>query len=225
MLHATDTGLVAPHSSRPAPAVAADAEALLGAALAAGNLDVAAELLWTWPMLGLPLSPGARYALGELGRAEGTHGFLPGPEHDTGVAAALAPAERSTYVVQTSYHTAVVAGILAAALLRRGAPGIRPRQRDTDRPRRGPPPAPAARRRPVGRPPEERRAVRTRGLHPARARCRAAHRCRAPRPRPRARGRRVGGRARLGHLPSVRQGAALLTRVARAAAQPLTVAC
>ena len=63
-------------------------------------------------------SPGARYALAELDRAEATHGFLPGPEHDPAVAAALAPADRSTYVIQTSYHTAVAGAVLAAALLR-----------------------------------------------------------------------------------------------------------
>ena len=132
VLHATDCGLLAPRTDRPASSVADDAEALLGAALACGNLDVAAELLWTWPMLGLPLSPGARYALAELDRAEATHGFLPGPEHDPAVAAAsLSPADRSTYVIQTSYHTAVAGAVLAAALLRaadadRAPAGARP---------------------------------------------------------------------------------------------------
>ena len=118
VLHATDCGLLRPRSNRPAGSVADDAESLLGAALASSNLDVAAELLWTWPMLELPLSAGAQYALAEIDRAEAVHGFLPGPEHDPSVATSLAPADRSTYVIQTSYHTAVVGGVLAAALLR-----------------------------------------------------------------------------------------------------------
>ena len=225
VLHATDTGLAAPHSSRPAPAVAADAEALLGAALAAGNLDVAAELLWVWPMLGLPLSPGARYALGEVGRAEDTHGFLPGPEHETGVAAALAPGERSTYVVQTSYHTAVVAGILAAALLRRGAPA-------SDR-ASGTPTDPTADPLPLLRLADGPWADRLRDAAPSvRAACTplvlgAELRTAAGHRDPARVHEVVAWAAEHGwsHLPSVQQGAALLTRVARAAAQPLTVAC
>ena len=68
VLHATDTGLATPLLGRDGAAVVADAEALVGAALAAGRLDLAAALLWTWPMLGLPLSAGARYAVEELVR-------------------------------------------------------------------------------------------------------------------------------------------------------------
>lgn len=118
VLHASDCGLAAVRTTRPAAAVADDAEALLGAALAVGHLDLAAELLWTWPMLGIALSTGARHALGELDRAEARYGFLPGPLHDPAVAAGLAPAERSAYVIRTSHHTAVAGGVLAAALLR-----------------------------------------------------------------------------------------------------------
>lgn len=122
VLHASDCGLAPVRTARPAVAVADDAEALLGSALAVGDLDVATELLWTWPMLGVPLGAGARHALGELDRAEATHGFLPGPEHDPAVAAGLAPADRSTYVIRTSHHTAVAGAVLAAALLRTDPP-------------------------------------------------------------------------------------------------------
>ena len=225
VLHATDTGLAAPHASRPAPAVAADAEALLGAALAAGNLDVAAELLWTWPMLGLPLSPGARYALGELGHAEDTHGFLPGPEHDPVAAAARTPAERSTYVVQTSYHTAVAGGILAAALLRHGGPApVRAAAAPTG-PTADPLPlvrladGPWADRLRDAAPPV--RAACTPLVLGAELRTAAGHRD------PARVHDVVAWAAEHGwaHLPSVQQGAALLTRVARAAAEPVDVAC
>ena len=225
VLHATDTGLATPHTTRPGNAVAADAEALLGAALAADNLDVAAELLWTWPMLGQPLTPGARYALGEVGRAEEAHGFLPGPEHDPDVAAALAPGERSTYVVQTSYHTAVVGGILAAALLRRGVTGP---GRDA-----GASAVPTANPLSLVRLADGPWVDRLRDAAPAvRASCAplvvgAELRTAAGHRDPARVHHVVAWAAEHGwaHLPSVQQGAALLTRVARAAAEPVDVAC
>jgi len=232
VLHATDCGLLLPRSLRPATSVADDAEALLGAALASRNLDVAAELLWTWPMLDLPLSPGARYALAELDRAEATHGFLPGPEHDPAVAAGLRPADRSTYVIQTSYHTGVAGAILAAALLRgvdrdgHAPSGGRPAstRRTAPTPDADPLPllrhadgpwADALRARPLGD-----RVGCTELLIGAELRTAAAR-------RDPARVRHVVAWAAdhgWAHLPSVRQGASLLSRVARVAAQPVTLA-
>lgn len=232
VLHASDCGLVCPRTVRPAGSVAQDAQALLGAALACDNLDVAAELLWTWPMLDLPLSPGARYALAELDRAEATHGFLPGPEYDPAVAAALSPSDRSTYVIQTSYHTAVAGALLAAALLRSththgGAPSAsRPASGRRTAPTPDADPLPllrhadgpwvvALRCRPLGD-----RIACTELLVGAELRTAAA--------------RRDPARVHLvvawaaehgwAHLPSVRQAAALLSRVARVAAEPVTLA-
>ena len=231
VLHATDCGLLAPRSLRPASSVADDAEALLGAALSCGNLDVAAELLWTWPMLDLPPSPGARYALAELDRAEAGHGFLPGPEHSAAVAAALSPADRSTYVIQTSYHTAVAGAVLAAALLR-----------TADGDGRAPAGPPASARRPVPTPdadpltllghadgpwadalrdlPLAERVGCTELLVGAELRASAAR-------RDPARVHQVVAWAAdhgWAYLPSVRQGAAFLSRVARVAGQPVTLA-
>ena len=225
VLHATDTGLAAPHSSRPAPAVAADAEALLGAALAAGNLDVAAELPVDLADARTAAQPrcAVRPRRGRPGR--GHPRLPPRSRARPPLAAALAPAERSTYVVQTSYHTAVVAGILAAALLRRGAPA-------SDR-ASGTPTDPAADPLPLLRLADGPWADRLRNAAPsvrvactplvlgAELRTAAGHRD------PARVHEVVAWAAEHGwaHLPSVRQGAALLTRVARAAAQPLTVAC
>ena len=180
--------------------------------------------------------------------AEATHGFLPGPEHDPAVAAGLDPAERSTYVIATSYHTAVVGAILAAALLR--TPGRRHRRPDNPRGRhpRGPPPPPPPPGPPLpGRPP--RRPARTRCPSSGSPTARGSTRC-VPLPPTRraactplllgaelrtAAARRDPARVHhvvawaaehgWAHLPSVRQGAALLTRVVRAAAEPATVAC
>ena len=64
------------------------------------------------------------------------------------------------------------------------------------------------------------------GLHRAAARRRAAHRRRAARPGAGARRRGLGGRPRAGRTcRRSRQGAALLSRVARVVAQPVTLAC
>ncbi len=232
VLHATDCGLLAPRCDRPASSVADDAEALLGAALACGNLDVAAELLWTWPMLDLSLSAGARYALAELDRAEATSGFLPGPEHDPAVAASLSPADRSTYVIQTSYHTAIAAAVLAAALLRRPgeadrAPaGARPESARRAAPTPDADPLPLLRHADGG----WATALRTRPL-PERVACTelvlgAELRTAAARRDPAQVHVVVAWAAEHGwaHLPSVRQGAGLLARVARVAARPVSLA-
>ena len=186
-------------------------------------------------MLDVPLSAGARYALAELDRAEATHGFLPGPEHDATVAAGLGPADRSTYVIQTSYHTALVGAILAAALLRTAGPGTAPAPRRTPRARH-PLDGPAPRRMPTRSPSSGSAdgpwaaALRSLPL-PERVACAelvlgAELRTAAARRDP-ARVHDVVAWAAahgLAHLPSVHQGAALLRRVARAAAQPVTLA-
>ena len=167
--------------------------------------------------------PGARYALAELDRAEAAHGFLPGPEHDDAVAARLAPADRSTYVIQTSYHTALVGAILAAALLRDEppTPGRQARRTASDA---DPLPllvladgpwAAALRARPAAE-----RAGCTELVLGAELRTAAARRD------PARVHEVVTWAAEHGwaHLPSVAQGAALLRRVARVVAQPVTLA-
>ena len=147
----------------------------------------------------------------------------PGPSTTPSSPPRCTPADRSTYVIQTSYHTAVAGAILAAALLRRTTATRRP-GRATHRPRPDPPTPldpsrSSARRRPVGRRAAAAAPLRAGGLHRARARCRAAHRRRPARPRTGARRRRVGGRPRAGRTCR-RCGRArpLLARVARVAA-------
>lgn len=238
VLHATDCGLLPPRLHHPAAGIADEAEALLGAALASDNLDIAGELLWTWPMLGEPLGAGARYALAELDRAEARHGFLPGPEHDPEVAAALRPADRSTYVIQTSYHTGVVGGVLAAALLRTDQPGpAAPSWRGTasgrgTAPGRGGGAAADADPIPLLGPADGSWADALRALPLSErwpcaplvlgAELRAATARRDP-----ARVHHLVAWAAAhdwAHLPSVAQGAALLSRVALATAQPASLA-
>jgi hypothetical protein len=120
VLYATDMGRRAAPWPRPVDDIAAEAEAALAAALDADNFDLAAELLWTWPMLRLPWSPAATFAFQVLAAAQDEHGFLPGPQY-----ADLAPAQRDEGVLRTSYHANVVLGILCAVAL---LPGRAPAQ-------------------------------------------------------------------------------------------------
>jgi len=120
ILYATDMGRRGAPWPRPVDEIAAEAEAALGAALDADNFDLAAELLWTWPMLGLPWSPAANFAFQVLAAAQDVHGFLPGPQY-----ADLAPAQRDDGVLRTSYHANIVLGILCAVAL---LPGRAPAQ-------------------------------------------------------------------------------------------------
>jgi len=123
ILYASDHGRRRVALPRPAERVTGDAEAILAVALDAGNHDVAAEALWTWPMLGLdwtPLAARARELLTAVSRA---HGFLPGPGFDAGVHERLPLPERDRYVLRTSYHTTLVHGLLLASILDRGRRG------------------------------------------------------------------------------------------------------
>ncbi len=232
VLHATDCGLLPPRLDRPAAGVTDEAEALLGAALACDNLDIAGELLWTWPMLGEPLGPGARYALAELDRAEATYGFLPGPEHDPAVAAGLCPAERSTYVIQTSYHTGVVGGVLAAALLRSEQTGVPAPTRRGTASRRGADPTADADPLPLleladGPWADDLRARPLAQRTPCTPLVLGAELRTATARRDPARVHHVVAWAAAhdwAHLPSVRQGAALLSRLARATGERATLA-
>ena len=61
-LYAADFGGRAVPLPRSAGELTADVEALLAACLEHDDLDLAAELLWTWPVLDLPWSPAATFA-------------------------------------------------------------------------------------------------------------------------------------------------------------------
>ncbi|HEY4080950.1 MAG TPA: hypothetical protein VGM81_09655 [Burkholderiaceae bacterium] len=120
VLHATDMGRRAALFPRPLQAIEADAEAALAAALDAGNFDLSAELLWTWPMLGRPWSAPAILAFHVLTREQDAHGFLPGPGYRAQAAHQLSEPQRQAYQLQTSYHASFVMGFLCAAALRPG---------------------------------------------------------------------------------------------------------
>jgi hypothetical protein len=118
VLHASDMGRRRPRWPRSEDEIAADAEAALAAALDTDNLDLLAELLWTWPMLGIPWSPAATFGFALLASAQDVHGFLPGPGWSADDAAQLPGWRRDEYMLRTSYHATVVMGFLCAAALR-----------------------------------------------------------------------------------------------------------
>jgi hypothetical protein len=71
VLYATDMGRRAVRWPRPVDEIVAGAQAALAAALDADNFDLAAELLWTWPMLRLPWGPAASFAFQDAGVGPG----------------------------------------------------------------------------------------------------------------------------------------------------------
>ena len=121
VLYASDMGRKAIDLPRPASEIVADAEAALAAAVDAENYDLAAELLWTWPMLGLPWSPAASFCFGLLAEVQDAHGFLPGPGYSARDFDELAEDQRGDYVLRTSYHATFVMGFLCLAALQSGS--------------------------------------------------------------------------------------------------------
>ena len=120
VLYASDMGRNPIDLPRPASEIVADAEAALAAAIDAENFDLAAELLWTWPMLGLPWSPAAIFSFGLLADVQDIHGFLPGPGYSAPDYADLDEDQRDDYVLRTSYHATFVMGFLCLAALQSG---------------------------------------------------------------------------------------------------------
>lgn len=117
VLHATDMGQRTVAWPRGHAPLVADAEAALAIALDADNLDLAAEVMWTWPMAGLAWPPAAAFAFELLARVQDEHGFVPGPEYSQeNQSGGGRPWTRHT--LRTSYHSTFVMGFLCAAMQR-----------------------------------------------------------------------------------------------------------
>jgi hypothetical protein len=114
VLYASDMGRRAAPWPRPPDEIAAEADAALAVALDADNHDLAAELLWTRPMLGVPWSAAACFGFEVLAAVQDEHGFLPGPQFG------LQASDDEDWVLRTSYHATLVMGMLCAASLRGG---------------------------------------------------------------------------------------------------------
>ncbi|WP_377153177.1 DUF6895 family protein [Roseateles sp. UC29_93] len=120
VMYASDMGRRPVHLPRPVEEILAEAEAGLAAALDADNFDLAAELLWTWPMLQQPWSPVAVFAFDVLASAQDAQGFLPGPDHARWMAATGHGLAHEDVVQRTSYHANLVMGMLCAVALQAG---------------------------------------------------------------------------------------------------------
>jgi hypothetical protein len=118
VLYASDMGRRFPQWPRPLKEIAGDADTALAAAVDADNFDLAAELIWTWPMLRLPWSPAATFSFGVLAATQDAHGFLPGPGYSAHDCEGLPKDLRDEYVLRTSYHATLVMGFVCATALR-----------------------------------------------------------------------------------------------------------
>jgi uncharacterized protein DUF6895 len=118
VLYATDMGSWPLATPRQVGDIEADAEGGLAAALDADNFDLAAELLWIWPLLRLPWSPIATFSFGILAAMQDSHGFLPGPDYSSRQHMSTREDQRGEYILRTSYHATLVMGILCSAALR-----------------------------------------------------------------------------------------------------------
>lgn len=120
VMYASDMGRRPVQLPRPVAEIVAEAEAGLAAALDADNFDLAAELLWTWPMLRQPWSPVAGFAFDVLARVQDAQAFLPGPDYARWTEQPGHGLAHEEVVMRTSYHANLVMGMLCAVALQSG---------------------------------------------------------------------------------------------------------
>ena len=119
LAYSTDFGRWQPPKEIDSQHAASIADSALASVLDADDFDLAAELLLTWPCLGLPMSTTAYFAFQVLKRVEDDAGILPSLSISIDDIERQPPETRSAYATAVSYHTAFVMGILCAVLLRR----------------------------------------------------------------------------------------------------------
>lgn len=121
VIYATDFGALSPRLSRPGGSAAAEAGSALARALDDDDFDLVAELLLSWPLLGVPWDPVPSFAFGVLAGVEDQVGLLPSLAIDGDGYRRQPPGSRPGYFAATTYHTAYVMGLLCAAILHRDA--------------------------------------------------------------------------------------------------------
>jgi hypothetical protein len=117
LIYAADFGRRRPNLPRAAAAIGADAESALVRVLEQDDFDLAAELLFTWPYLGLPWSDAAGFALDLLFEVEGEIGFLPSLSLRKQAFEEQPEEARRRWFFKEAYHTDFVMGMLTAALI------------------------------------------------------------------------------------------------------------
>jgi hypothetical protein len=121
-LYATDMGRRQVIWPRPVTNIASDAVAALGLALDSENYDLAAELLWIWPMLQLPWNAAAAFCFAVVAEVQDRFGFLPGPGFSATDFWRFREDKRDDYMLRTSYHATLVMGITCGVALRQDLP-------------------------------------------------------------------------------------------------------
>ncbi|MEP6815187.1 MAG: hypothetical protein ABI873_06525, partial [Marmoricola sp.] len=94
-----------------------DAESALAIALDIDDPGLVAEVLWLWPMLGLPWRAPAALGLRVLDEAYDAHGFLPGGAYDAAHRDDLPSREASHYDLLAAHQATFACGVLNATLL------------------------------------------------------------------------------------------------------------
>ncbi len=119
-MYCTDFGRRKARLPRPKSVIFAEARSLLAKCLDTEDYDLAAELLAGWPMLKVKWCPASTFCFHILRTIEDEVGVLPGGVTSTQKFGRLEGAERSRYALATGYHTAMVMGLLCAAILSSG---------------------------------------------------------------------------------------------------------
>ncbi|MET0382080.1 MAG: hypothetical protein ABW032_01530 [Burkholderiaceae bacterium] len=117
VLYASDAGRRPLVASRRRADIGADAAAALGFALDTHDHDLAAEVLWAWPMLGLRWQPAALFAFGRLAEVQDALGFLPGKGFDPERTEGVPSGQARRHILSSCYHATYVFGFLCAAML------------------------------------------------------------------------------------------------------------
>lgn len=120
LMYSTDFGARHGELPRPAGDLVADAAVGVARCLDDDDFDLCAEVLLTWPYLAEPWPDDARFGLRVLCAVEDDAGFLPGLGIDVDEIQRLPDEDRLVAIINATYHTIYVMGILCASIIALG---------------------------------------------------------------------------------------------------------
>ncbi len=121
VMYCADFGFNVKPLPRPRTAVLAAARSLLARCLDEEDYDLAAEVVMIWPELGAPWCASSAFVFRVLTTIEDQVGVLPSVRTRIERLNELSGEDRTRYAFATSYHTALVMGLLCALALRAGS--------------------------------------------------------------------------------------------------------
>jgi hypothetical protein len=116
VIYCTNFGFSAKRLPRPKSEVLAEARSLLAKCLDEEDYDLAAETLMIWPQLGVPFCASSAFGFWVLLQVESQVGVLPSVRTRSDRLKRLKGDDRTRYAFATAYHTALVMGLLCAAI-------------------------------------------------------------------------------------------------------------